>query len=276
MCSMKKPLKCGLIVGGAFAATLMALLVFGYNKDRMPTLPTPPGVVVPPGMRYVGGDEFDAHLDPKKWLVGADSYYMWRRSHPASESLQPDEVLVRDGVMSISPGGTQRDRFVTVTHLTDISGRIAGTIEFRARLVPPAVFEGTHGARLAIGDEAGHHASLASYWLDSPEEIPARGTGEFHRYRIEWRAGVFRRYEDDRELPSEDPMMVEDDFTMEESFSGLPDWIESLLPDLLVEELNSPVSAFERRRHHFMANAYADALRHRHRLEIDYVRIFQE
>lgn len=273
---MKKPLKYGLIAGSVIVAGIAALIIYGYNKDRMPTLPTPPGVVVPPGMRYVGGDEFDGHLDPKQWLIVAESYHMWILDHPESEALRPDEVLVHDGVMSISPGGTQRDRFVTVTHLTNISGRIAGAIEFRARLVPPAVFEGKHGARLAIGDEAGYHASFASYWLDSPDEISPKDAGEFHRYRIEWRAGVFRRYEDDRELPSEDPMMVENGFTMEESLSGLPDWIESLLPDLLVEELNSPISAFERRRHHFMANAYADALRHRHRLEIDYVRIFQE
>lgn len=56
---------------------MVALLGFMFwprpdNAGRLPTLPTPPGVSVPPGMRYVGGDEFDegAKPDEKRWSRG--------------------------------------------------------------------------------------------------------------------------------------------------------------------------------------------------------------
>lgn len=281
---MKKRVKYGLIAGAVACAAIVAGFV-RRDSGRIPTLPTPPGVVVPEGMRYVGGDEFDGPdgsvPDTAKWKIEAVSYYMWRRNHPDSEPLRQDEVIVKDGILSISPGGSQGYRNVNITHLANPVGKRAGIIEIRARIAPPRSYNGSNGTTLFIRDDEGHLGRLAGYWTQEPAEFSADdkgpdGKGVFHVYRMEWRDGVFHRFKDNRELPSDGSMMVEDDFTMESLSSGLPSWLESRLPDSVIEALNPVVNAFERRRHHLEADVYADSPKDRPALEIDYVRVFQE
>lgn len=127
MRAMTKFWKYGLISAGA-AATLTVALFFvsGYTIGRLPTLPTPPGATVPPGLRYVGGDEFDAPdgsaPDSSRWKINANTT-------PARR-----EVWIESGALQLSPNGSLGCNAATVFSYEKPDARIAGRIEIRARM----------------------------------------------------------------------------------------------------------------------------------------------
>lgn len=150
MHGMKKSRKYGLIAGGVALGVLavVAFVFSGYNKERLPTLPTPTGVVVPAGMRYVGGDEFDAPdgsaPDVKRWLFlsSEDALHRAQSAGPAKVDADLNAGLIPTATAAIKQNSLRLDSGKTPKGfiglgLAPFSPGEAGVVEWRIRVLHP-------------------------------------------------------------------------------------------------------------------------------------------
>lgn len=274
------------------AGVACALLAAGLTwvlaapaSGKLPTLPTPPGVLVPAGMRYVGGDEFNgpdgAPPAPTIWSVDANT------------APGQTEVTLRDGCLLLSPNGSRSGmNSVTATCRPMITGVAIGRIDVRLRVpTTEAALRrqdrcqklASAGIVLACIEITGTNTDtwfpIAGICMETnkPKLVEITGgvtrppayDGEFHTYSAEWRKG-FVRYFYDGSFIAEYP---NDTFV-------LPAGLRSALPHIpLMDRLRgwrTPSYPAATNLSITCGDVPPVTNQDRIRLEVDYVRIFQE
>ncbi len=295
--------KAALIVASALVAIGLAGVVTWARliDGKLPTLPTPAGVTVPLGMRYVGGDEFNSSGDGKpdstKWLVVANA-------EPTA-----GEARVANGVLTLSPAGKSSANSASVTYRQALDGRRRLRIELRFRM--PCVPSALRRMNADNRPNSGWNLANCSFSPAAPEacyvigfasvgysnsDTPGDGKkrlneeagvtslsnastgghydGEFHDYAIEWCGESVRVFRDGAEVPD-----ALKNAMLRSSVIGY-EWRRRLkfLPDVL----RNPLFEWNRwnfDRPHHLSLGCADVPPipedDRLRIEVDHLRVFQ-
>lgn len=282
---MKKPLKYGLIAG---TAVIAVLIIYGYNKGRprrLPTLPAPPGAIVPAGMRYVGGDEFD----------GADG------TKPATMKVvkrdtatTAPEFEIRSGALHFAPIQTEslRSSTIGVAYHSPIDMRIPGRLEVRTRMRLSEYtkiiaqelksLKKSYTVKVFFGvlcpPTDGYEFDVFRYnpyEVDESGETPIKSNNleEYCTHALQWRQGKITFYENGVASPEHD---LGNEWV-------LPAWLvhSSLLPKSLSDRLEDWTEwAPNKTPYNFVIKFQNFIPRNdpsqRDIMEIDYIRIFQE
>lgn len=250
---MKKPWKLGLTLGAALAALALAVLVVAnMQTGRTPTIPTPPGVSVPAGMRYVGGDEFNApdgtRPPPEQWLLLARDPAWETKTHadgnsvttefkpgadPRFKEASIEAAAIRGNALSlrIQPSDAGDIRTMRAIRLT--LGK-AGKVEYRIRMQGSPMACGSvdlirdkssASLFLLMRKEPGDAQKLQSIFPPHIAEAPSAIDGQFHLYAMEWTDGAVRFSRDGTVYASYEADSLNSPFTY---LTQAPDWVYRL------------------------------------------------
>lgn len=292
-----------LIAGGCLVVLASGTLAFFAlrDADRRPTLPTPPGVTVPAGLRYVGGDELNSPGE------SAPDATRWKTS--ANLVGDKREAWVSGGCLTLSPNQSSGSNAAAVTYREPFAGHRRVRIEMRLRMpCVPALLrrmnaDKTPNRGWGLGNLAlrpqnphGHYGiPLVSIMYtnsatpeDGKKRLEERAAlapmanaatdghydGHFHDYAFEWQGESMRVFRDDVEIPN----------AMNDRVLSLPVLSEAwrrrlgFLPQPVLNRLDEwrrPALPQPHRLEITCADVPPIPQDDRLRLEVDYVRIFQ-
>lgn len=292
-----------LITGGCLVVLASGTLVFFAlrDADRRPTLPTPPGVTVPAGLRYVGGDEFNSPGE------SAPDATRWKTS--ANLVGDKREAWVSGGLLSLSPNQSCGNNAADVTYREPFAGHRRIRIEMRLRMpCVPALLRRMNadktpnrgflpgGVALSPQNTSAHYCiplvsieymnsatpedgkkRLKEYAAAAPMANAATDghyDGNFHDYAFEWQGESMHVFRDGVEIPN----------AMSGRNLRLPVLSEAwrrrlgFLPQPVLDQLDDwrrPALTQPHRIEITCADVPPIPQDDRLRLEVDYVRIFQ-
>lgn len=303
---MKKSWKYGLIAAGTAFAAVSLYFVFNHNSGRMPTLPTPPGVVVPPGLRYVGGDEFEGPdgIAPTNWLITSnDPSTRMKTNESPSENQTPTRMpaaFIRDDSLRFYLNKMTDPNRSTMTQSiasrsTPLTLGESGRMEMRVKMVGEsdtlsAQFCFSHKSRNLFlfsfekkSEEAEQRITGTVFdelMLPHLYKVGAGADAQFHTYAMEWRPGLIEFSRDGVSMGKYDDTMKTGPFT---SFIVSAEWrirIQTWMPDIISERVlrwktwdmaDTPWTVSL-----LLMDLAAPSDDKPAGLEIDYLRIFQE